>query len=134
MFLILLFLSQLRLFRRNLPRLWYNCKLFLATVFSELCRKLTLRRRGRSTNVPAAISDIVLPSRLISSNDSWNWNYSLWEYKKFLVWSLQCEILIQYCKVVFPIKMIISNFFKKLHRIRAFLKPLNKYKYTHLTF
>ena len=55
--------------RENLPTI---CKLFLATVRSRFCFKLTLFNLGRSVKTPAEIWLILLPSRLISSNDSWN--------------------------------------------------------------
>ena len=47
-----------------------SCKLLRLTFFRRLWRKLTLLRDERSENVPAATSVILLPSRLISCNDS----------------------------------------------------------------
>ena len=46
------------------------CKLAREIVLRWLFRKLTLFKNGRSENVPAVIFDILLPSRLISCNDS----------------------------------------------------------------
>ena len=55
--------------KKDLP-LSTICKLARETVLRWLFRKLTLFKNGRSENVPAVIFDILLPSRLISCNDS----------------------------------------------------------------